>query len=45
MADNIKISALTELVSGSIVGATTIPVVDGGVTLKTQMELYISSFF
>tara|TARA_R110000868_G_scaffold410989_1_gene701223 strand:- start:43 stop:2736 length:2694 start_codon:yes stop_codon:yes gene_type:complete len=38
MADNIKISALTELVSGSIVAATTIPVVDGGVTLKTQMS-------
>ena len=32
MADNIKISALTELVSGSIVGTTIVPIVEGGVT-------------
>ena len=38
MADNIKISALTELVSGSIVGTTIIPTVEGGVTLKVQMS-------
>ena len=38
MAENIKISALTELVSGSIAGTTEVPVVDGGVTLKTQMS-------
>ena len=38
MADNIKISALTELVSGSITGTTIVPLVDGGVTLKAQMS-------
>jgi hypothetical protein len=38
MAENIKISALSELVSGSIAGTTIVPVVDGGVTLKTQMS-------
>jgi len=38
MADNIKISALTELVSGSINGTTIVPLVDGGVTLKAQMS-------
>ena len=38
MAENIKISALIELVSGSIAGTTIVPVVDGGVTLKTQMS-------
>ena len=38
MAENIKISALNELASGSIQGATIVPVVDGGVTLKTQMS-------
>jgi len=38
MAENIKISALNELVSGSIVGTTVIPTVDGGVTLKAQMS-------
>ena len=38
MADNIKISELTELVSGSIVGTTKVPVVDGGVTLQTKMS-------
>ena len=38
MADNIKISALNELVSGSIVGTTIIPTVNGGVTLKAQMS-------
>ena len=38
MADNIKISALDELVSGSIVGTTVIPTVDGGVTLKAKMS-------
>ena len=38
MAENIKISQLVELVSGSVFGTTIVPVVDGGVTLKTQMS-------
>ena len=38
MAENIKISALNELVSGSINGTTVVPVVDGGVTLKAQLS-------
>ena len=38
MAENIKISALNELVSGSIDGTTIVPVVDGGVTLKAQLS-------
>ena len=38
MAENIKISALNELVSGSVTGTTIIPAVEGGVTLKTQMS-------
>ena len=38
MAENIKISALNELASGSVVGTTIVPVVDGGVTLKAQMS-------
>jgi hypothetical protein len=38
MADNIKISALNELVSGSLNGTTVVPVVDGGVTLKAQLS-------
>jgi hypothetical protein len=38
MAENIKISALNELVSGSLNGTTIVPVVDGGVTLKAQLS-------
>ena len=38
MADNIKISALTELVSGSIVGASVVPIVEAGVTYKAQLS-------
>ena len=38
MADNIKISALNELVSGSIVGASVVPIVEAGVTYRTQLS-------
>ena len=38
MADTIKISGLDELVSGSLVGTTIIPAVDGGTTQKIQLS-------
>jgi|TARA_B110000240_G_scaffold31359_1_gene33552 hypothetical protein len=38
MADNIKISALNELVSGSIAGASVVPIVEAGVTYRTQLS-------
>lgn len=37
MADNVKISELTELTSGSLRDATIFPVVDGGTTQKTTL--------
>ena len=37
MADNVKISDLTELASGSLRGATIFPVVDGGSTQKSTL--------
>jgi|694.fasta_scaffold89193_2 hypothetical protein len=46
MAASIKISDLSQLVSGSIVGTTKIPVVDGGTTLYAQassIKAYVSS--
>jgi hypothetical protein len=46
MAESIKISELGELVSGSVVGTTKIPVVDGGETKYTQassIKAYVSS--
>jgi hypothetical protein len=38
MADNIKISELTELTSGSLGDATIFPVVDGGTTKKASLS-------
>ena len=38
MADNIKISELTELASGSLQDSTIFPVVDGGTTKKTALS-------
>ena len=38
MADNIKISELTELTSGSLSDATIFPVVDGGSTKKASLS-------
>ena len=38
MADNIKISELTELTSGSLSDATIFPVVDGGSTKKARLS-------
>src|SRR6056300_245917 len=38
MADNIKISELVELTSGSLSDATIIPVVDGGSTKKASLS-------
>jgi len=46
MADSIKISELGELVSGSILGTTIVPVVDGGTTQHTKMssiKAYVNS--
>ena len=46
MAESIKISELGELVSGSVVGTTKIPVVNGGDTLYTQassLKAYVNS--
>jgi hypothetical protein len=46
MAASIKISDLSQLVSGSIVGTTKIPVVDGGTTKYTNassIKAYVSS--
>jgi hypothetical protein len=38
MADTVKISELDELVSGSLLGTTVIPAVDGGTTQKIQLS-------
>jgi len=38
MADNIKISELDELASGSLQDSTIFPVVDGGTTKKTALS-------
>ena len=38
MADNIKISELVELTSGSLSDATIFPVVDGGSTKKASLS-------
>jgi hypothetical protein len=38
MADNIKISELVELTSGSLGDATIFPVVDGGTTKKASLS-------
>jgi hypothetical protein len=46
MADSVKISALDELVSGSVLGTTIVPVVEGGTTQKTKMssiKAYVNS--
>ena len=46
MAESIKISELDELVSGSVIGTTKVPVVDGGATKYTQassIKAYINS--
>jgi len=46
MADSIKISELDELVSGSVLGTTIVPVVDGGTTQHTKMssiKAYVNS--
>ena len=46
MAETVKISELDELVSGSILGTTILPVVDGGTTQYTQMssiKAYVNS--
>ena len=46
MAETVKISELSELVSGSVLGATKVPVVDGGTTQYTQMssiKAYVNS--
>ena len=38
MADNIKISELVELTSGSLSDATIVPVLDGGTTKKASLS-------
>lgn len=46
MADTVKISELVELVSGSVLGTTIVPVVSGGTTQKVQMssvKAYVNS--
>jgi hypothetical protein len=46
MAESIKISELDELVSGSVLGTTKVPVVDGGATKYTQassIKAYVNS--
>lgn len=46
MAESIKISELDELVSGSVIGTTKVPVVDGGATKYTQassIKAYVNS--
>ena len=46
MAESIKISELDELVSGSVLGTTKVPVVDGGTTKYTQassIKAYVNS--
>jgi hypothetical protein len=46
MAESIRISQLDELVSGSVLGTTKVPVVDGGATKYTQassLKAYVNS--